>query len=305
MLLQELMEQQKQWLKLSFLCPLELAEAASDVLAVKSGSGVEQSPEQDSACVLAGFFAVHDADEVRLVAADVGAALAALFALYEWPAPELERRMLQDEDWATSWQRYFRPFAVVPGLIVRPSWESYAAGPGERVLEMDPGMAFGTGQHASTRGALTLMRQALGALPPEVEQRALDVGTGTGILAMAAALWGMPAVLALDNDPEAVQVAAENVARNGLAAQIRVALTPLAALSGSFALVTANIVHDVLAAMQADLTRLTAQGGFLLLAGILAGGQEANIVRLYGDCGFHLVEARYEDEWAALLLRRG
>ena len=124
------MEQQKQWLKLSFLCPLELAEAASDVLAVKSGSGVEQSPEQDSACVLAGFFAVHDADEVRLVAADVGAALAALFALYERPAPELERRMLQDEDWATSWQRYFKPFAVVPGLIVRPSWETYAAGPG-------------------------------------------------------------------------------------------------------------------------------------------------------------------------------
>ena len=117
-----------------------------------------------------------------------------------------------------------------------------------------------SGQHASTRGALTLMRQALGALPPEVEQRALDVGTGTVILAMAAALWGMPAVLALDNDPEAVQVAAENVARNGLAAQIRVALTPLAALSGSFALVTANIVHDVLAAMQADLeiTKLTA-----------------------------------------------
>lgn len=175
-----------------------------------------------------------------------------------------------------------------------------------RIIGSSPSrLAFGTGQHASTRGALTLMRQALGALPPEVEQRALDVGTGTGILAMAAALWGMPAVLALDNDPEAVQVAAENVARNGLAAQIRVALTPLAALSGSFALVTANIVHDVLAAMQADLTRLTAQGGFLLLAGILAGGQEANIVRLYGDCGFHLVEARYEDEWAVLFLRRG
>ena len=301
---QENQKQQMQWLKLTLPCPMEMVEAVGDLLAARSGSGVEQSPEQEGSCVLAGFFALEEAASAERVVAEIKTALAELFALYDKPLPEIRQQTLADEDWATSWQQYFKPFAVVPGLVIKPSWEAYRPQPGEKVVEMDPGMAFGTGQHASTRGALLLMQRAFRDLPPALANRVLDVGTGTGILAMAAALWGAQAVLALDNDPEAVRVAEENVAHNSLADRIQVSLTPLAEMQGSFGLVTANIVHDVLVALRPDLTRLVASSGFLVLAGVLAGAQENNLIRLYGESGLHLVEARYEDEWVALLLEK-
>ena len=293
-----------QWLKLSLRCPVAMVEAVEDLLAARSGSGVEQSPEQDGFCMLAGFFALEDAASAENVLAENRSALTELFALYGKPLPEIRQQVLADEDWATSWQQYFKPFAVVPGLVIKPSWESYAPQPDEKVVEMDPGMAFGTGQHASTRGALLLMQRAFRDLPPALASRALDVGTGTGILAMAAALWGAREVLALDNDPEAVRVAGENVGHNRLADRIQVSLTPLAEVQGSFGLVTANIVHDVLVALRPDLTRLVAPSGFLALAGVLAGAQENNLIRLYAESGLKLVEARYEDEWVALLLEK-
>ncbi len=293
-----------QWLKLSLRCPVAMVEAVEDLLAARSGSGVEQSPEQDGFCMLAGFFALEDAASAENVLAENRSALTELFALYGKPLPEIRQQVLADEDWATSWQQYFKPFAVVPGLVIKPSWESYTPQPGEKVVEMDPGMAFGTGQHASTRGALLLMQRAFRDLPPALASRALDVGTGTGILAMAAALWGAREVLALDNDPEAVRVAGENVGHNRLADRIQVSLTPLAEVQGSFGLVTANIVHDVLVALRPDLTRLVAPSGFLALAGVLAGAQENNLIRLYAESGLKLVEARYEDEWVALLLEK-
>lgn len=297
-------KKQRQWLKLSLCCPVAMVEAVADLLAARSGSGVEQSPEQDGSCVLAGFFALEDAASAERVLAATREVLTELFALYGKPLPEIRQQVLADEDWATSWQQYFKPFAVVPGLVIKPSWESYTPQPGEKVVEMDPGMAFGTGQHASTRGALLLMQRAFRDLPSALASRALDVGTGTGILAMAAALWGAQEVLALDNDPEAVRVAGENVGHNRLADRIQVSLTPLAEVQGSFGLVTANIVHDVLVALRPDLTRLVAPSGFLALAGVLAGAQENNLIRLYAESGLQLVEARYEDEWVALLLEK-
>lgn len=293
-----------QWLKLSFICPQALVEAASDLLAVQSGSGVEQSPESGAGSRLSGFFYIEAADaekeagQVEDVLSATKDALRELFALYGKPLPELEHELLANEDWATSWQQYFKPFAIAPGLVIKPSWEDYAPGPGEQVLEMDPGMAFGTGQHASTRGALQLMQQCCKETIPE---KVLDVGTGTGILAMAAALWGAAEVLAIDNDPEAVRVARENVAQNALSGQIRVESTSLEALEGSYALICANIVHDVLLAMLPHLSRLAARPGYLVMAGILAGTQERSISKAYRQAGFTLLGCEYEDEWVALL----
>jgi ribosomal protein L11 methyltransferase len=169
------------------------------------------------------------------------------------------------------------------------------------VIEMDPGMAFGTGQHASTRMALAPIRQC-----QETRrcQRALDVGTGTGILAMAAALFGAHQVVAIDNDPDAVTVARDNVARNGLAGKIEVSGTPVTQVQGPFPLICANIVHDVLAAMAQTLAGLTMPDGCLILAGILSGDQEDNMIRVYGELGLQPLNRLHQDEWAALLLRR-
>ncbi len=299
-------EQPGQWLKLSFACPLTLVEAASDLLAARSGSGVEQSPETAAGCRLSGFFYIDapekGAAQVEQIKKETAAALAELFALYGEPLPALEQVLLADEDWASSWKEHFKTFAIAPGLVIKPSWEAYTPSPGEQVLEMDPGMAFGTGQHATTRGALQLIQRCL---HESVPARVLDVGTGTGILAMGAALWGAPEVLALDNDPEAVRVARENVAQNRLSEAIRVELTPIGQISGSFALVCANIVHDVLVEMLPHLRRLTAQPGCLVLSGILAGEQERNISKRYAQAGFILLGCEYEEEWVSLLFSLG
>jgi ribosomal protein L11 methyltransferase len=149
--------------------------------------------------------------------------------------------------------------------------------------------------------ALELITARLGQGPCA---RALDVGTGTGILAMAAALFGCREVLAVDNDPDAVAVARQNVAHNHLAARIELASTPVAEIHGSFQLVAANIVHDVLVDLAPDLTRLTPPGGSLVLAGILVGEQEAHIAGVYAALGWRNLDRRSQDEWVALELLR-
>ena len=131
-------------------------------------------------------------------------------------------------------------------------------------------------------------------------RRLLDVGTGTGILGMAALLSGAAEVVAIDNDPEAVSAAEQNVRHNGLQEKMQVSLTPLSALQEPFAIVVANIVHDVLIGMAGDLSRLTAGGGTLILSGILTGEQAANIIEVFTACGLHLTGRKAEQEWEAL-----
>lgn len=299
-----------QWLKITFFCPSSLLEPAADLLAVLSGTGVEQSPETETGATLSGFFQLmlpNAADEAAAATAEVITAqaseqLADLFTLYDQAAPALTTTLLADEDWATSWQQYFKPFEIVPGLVIKPTWEDYHPDQGQQVIEMDPGMAFGTGQHASTRMALALIQEAAQQV---AVTSALDVGTGTGILAMAATLFGATTVVAIDNDPDAVRVAAENIAQNGLSEHIATSTTPLAEIQGSYPLVCANIVHDVLVEMAPDLAARTTSGGQLVLAGILHGEQEANIITVYGQQGFTLQNRLYQDEWVSLRLQRG
>ena len=297
-----------QWLKLTFFCPSRLLEPAADLLGVLSGAGVEQSPESETGALVSGFFQLPEGSDdaahpdATAILAEVKARMAELFALYDCTPEPPVVALLADEDWATSWRQYFKTFEIIPGLVIKPSWEEYQAEPDQHVLELDPGMAFGTGQHASTRMALALLARALRDKP---RPRALDVGTGTGILAMASVAFGAGQVLAVDNDPEAVAVAGENIAINRMEDVIEVGLTPAGAIEGQYQLVLANIVHDVLVDLAPALTRLTEPGGCLVLAGILAGPQEENILAVYGRLGCRLLERQHQDEWAALLLERG
>lgn len=290
-----------QWLKITLFCPALLLEPASDLLGVLSGTGVEQSPETREGALLSGFFPLPVDAVAEELLARVRRELGELFALYNCPTPDLTTALLADEDWATSWQQYFKPFEIVPDLVIKPSWEPFQPAPGQHVIELDPGIAFGTGQHASTQMALALVREHLKETPAG---QALDVGTGTGILAMAAALFGAETVIAIDNDPEAVTVAKENVADNALTHQITVSGTPVDQIPGAYALVCANIVHDVLVDMAPELARLTAPGGSLVLAGILSGEQEANILAVYGKLGLQACSCLHQDEWASLRMRR-
>lgn len=281
-------------------------------MGVMSGSGVEIHPlDADDRQEVTGFFVLNEIateSDVELAAdqvlAHVTGELEKLYAIYNHILTEPETKILEDQDWETSWQQFFSTTEIVPGLVIKPSWEEFSPSANQRVIKMDPGMAFGTGQHASTRLALSLISSCFDTNHDSKPSRVLDVGTGTGILAMAAAVYGADQIMAIDNDPEAVTVASHNVNVNHFDWNVGISTRPLDDLEGPYDLICANIIHDVLVDMAPIITRLAAQNSHIILAGILNGKQEENIATVYQDNGMHLVRAEHDDEWAALLLEK-
>lgn len=291
---------ENRWLKLTIATDPALVEPIGDYLVGVIDAGVETgAPDEANYGIVTGYVqkANLSDEEIGSIVAQVTAYLAELAKVFTVPRPELTWTMIAEEDWGTSWKQYFKPFAIARGLVIAPTWEEYRSSAGEMVIVMDPGMAFGTGHHATTSLSLEFLQKSLAG---RTGLRVLDVGTGTGILGMAAALFGAEKVLGIDNDPEAVTAAAENVRRNGLQDRMEVSRAPLASVTGCYEIVVANIVHDVLIAMADDLVRLTAAGGTLILSGILAGEQVENIVRVFSGRGFTPVERAARREWAAL-----
>ena len=205
-----------------------------------------------------------------------------------------------EQDWNSAWKRHFKPCRLSGRIVVKPSWEQYTPLPDELVIEIDPGMAFGTGLHASTRLALSFIEEIMARPAPTV----LDVGTGTGILGMSCALMGAEMVIGIDNDLDARAAATANIGHNRLHDTMAVDDRDIGEMDGPFELVIANITADVLTMMAADLFRLTAPGGHLVLSGILAGEQAQQIATVFSAAGFGEHTVRTEDEWAAFLWRR-
>jgi len=296
------MESPKKWLKLILSCPNKMTEAVSDLMVILSGAGVDIHPVPASGKNdITGFFPLESspADDILN---NVTREMKPLFAIYNQAMPGFTTEIIDDQDWAASWQQHFKTFEIVPGLVIKPSWEEYSPMTRQNVIQMDPGMAFGTGQHESTKMALLLISSSFANTGHGIKT-VLDVGTGTGILAMAASLFGAEQVLAIDNDSDAVLVAQKNVMVNNLGAKVNVSGTPFTEIQGPFDLICANIVHDVLVEMAPDFKRLLAPGGLVVLSGILSGAQEKNIEKVYGANGIYLVRSEHDNEWASLLLK--
>jgi len=209
---------------------------------------------------------------------------------------------LLDGDWAHAWQQSFPPREVGERLLIVPPWEAQPehATRGRAQVIIEPGRAFGTGHHGSTEGCLRLLEAALASeIPPAV----LDVGTGTGILAIAAVKLGAPFVLAIDVDPDAIASGRLNAERNGCADRIGLELEdPETLLAGEqFRLVVANLLAQTHLGLAACYRRLVAPGGRLVLGGILAGEDE-RVSDTVAQAGFERIEALVVDGWASLLL---
>jgi len=295
----------RQWLKVSITTNPILIDAIEDFMVGISGAGVEFTVDQpgNTALINAWFDkSQKDQPEADLILTQLTSYLQELAEIFEVAVPSIETTFIEDEDWSRTWKEHFKPFAIIPGLVIVPTWEQYQTKDQEQVIVMDPGMAFGTGHHATTSLSLQLLQ---GALRGRENASVLDVGTGTGILGMAAALFGASRIMAIDNDPEAVSAATKNSEINKLQQIMEVEITPLASLTAPFSLVIANIVHDVLLELAPELDRLTADGGQLILSGILAGQQVTNIISCFTILGFSLNRQEQKKEWAALLFSKG
>jgi ribosomal protein L11 methyltransferase len=292
------------WLKVSINSNPVLVDALSDFLVGITGAGVEIVVDDALSLTKINAFLEKrnpDESETGQILVQLSGYARELAGIFQVPVPEIESSVIEDEDWGTAWKRHFKPFAIIPGLVIKPTWEDYQAGSDEKIIEMDPGMAFGTGHHATTTLSLALLRAVLLDMPAA---SVLDVGTGTGILGMAAVLFGADRVEGIDNDPEAIAAASENVQRNGLGGKMSVGLTPLSTLQGTFSIVVANIIHSVLLDLSDDLERLVAGGGRLILSGILTGEQADTLIKHFSDRGLCLATHLQKKEWSALLFEK-
>ncbi|MCL2779713.1 MAG: 50S ribosomal protein L11 methyltransferase [Polyangiaceae bacterium] len=200
--------------------------------------------------------------------------------------------------WRDAWKIHYKPHALTHRIIVRPPWEPYEAKAGEKVLVLEPGRAFGTGLHETTR----LVAQAIEEHEKELAGvTVLDVGCGSGILALVALELGAHRAICIDCDPDAISVTRENAARNGLEQRVEAATTPIEQVATRSPFVLANIEARALIAMAGDLKSRVAPGGLLLLSGILASQQD-DVLAAYADMMPEMPKAA--GEWILLALRQ-
>lgn len=312
------------WLEFTVTADTEAAEAVVELFnRYGRGGAVVEVPvdcfehEWPAACsqVLVKAYLPLDgaSDETR---ARLEEGLWHLSQIVHIPPPAV--RQLAEEDWANAWKQQYHLLRIGQRTLIVPAWEDYEPAAGEVVIRLEPGMAFGTGLHPTTRLCLQ-------ALETQVTPgcTVLDVGTGSGVLAIAAARLGARSVLALDTDLVAVTVARDNVARNEVAGVVSVQHGTLAGGvsqawmatdastgaslplldAGQFDLVAVNILAPVITGMAAGLAACTAPGGRLIASGLIES-QEAEVAAALRAEGFHICERNQEADWIALVAHR-
>jgi ribosomal protein L11 methyltransferase len=231
-------------------------------------------------------------------AAEAAEALGHLQAFGLRPIGELATRIVHEADWAEAWKAHFPVMRMGRRIVIKPTWRDHLAAPDDVVLDLDPGMAFGTGLHPTTRLCLAALESAAdrGLIDGA---RVLDVGSGSGILAFAAAKLGARSVLGVDTDPIAIEATDANAARNGLAGRIRARAGSLPSAAPAHDVVLANLIAAVLIELAALLRDELRPGGTLLASGIFVD-REAAVRESFDAVGLEVTGRTSEGDWIAL-----
>jgi len=278
-----------------FECTVEVANEHSDAVAnflIDNGAPGLQSNERDGGVELVAYFPTKPpVAALQRFCASIGCQL-------QDNRASVRVRRVPHEDWAENWKLHFPPQAVGTRLYICPPWDCVA--PAGRVsIVINPGMAFGTGQHATTRSCLLLLERAM---DNHAVRRAMDIGTGSGVLAIALAKLGLLEVWAIDTDANACTIAEANAVRNGVEALVHIRRS-LDEVSGAFDLVTANLFANLLEEMAVRLVGFLRPGGVFICSGFL-NDDELRIRRTYEARGLRLVCRHEEQLWVTLTLQR-
>ncbi|MDR5694995.1 MAG: 50S ribosomal protein L11 methyltransferase [Armatimonadota bacterium] len=283
------------WVEISVrVSPMAAEAVATILLEARTGGVVEEIPSPGEV-LLKAYLPLGPATEVTL--GTIAKRISALpgFGL-DLGKGELSTREIDEEDWAHGWKAYFHTLKI-GRLVIKPTWESYAPSPTEVVVELDPGMAFGTGLHPSTRLCLEFLERT-----PLEGRVVFDIGTGSGILAIAAAKLGAARVVAVDNDPIAVEVATRNVAHNRLIDRITVRHGEgWNAVDGTAHLIVANITAKVIRELLPHVNEHLEPSGRFVASGIVAG-EIPGVLREALARNLQPVEIREEEEWRCIVL---
>jgi ribosomal protein L11 methyltransferase len=283
----------RQWIRIEILCSPDLAEDLAAEIAEVFGVGVE---------ILAVGVCCY-LEEERFLAGAQGTLERVLGDFMEtWhieAMPAYSLGSIPDEDWLEQWKVNFKPLRVGRRLVVAPTWEEFTRGPEDSVILIDPGQAFGTGHHETTKLCLEWIEEWAEGQHDQRARSLLDVGTGSGILAIAAALLGIERIMAVDNDPEAIKVARENLTQNGVAERIVLQAGTAADIPGRFDAIVANIQALPLVEMAQLLVQRLSRSACLVLSGVLLEQKEA-VQSVFEREGLRLKALKVEGEWCLL-----
>ena len=204
---------------------------------------------------------------------------------------------LHEEDWANNWKKYYKPSKIGEIIVVKPIWEDYSKKDGEIVIDLDPGMAFGTGEHETTRMCIQALEKYV-----KKDSVIFDVGCGSGILAIAAAKLGAKKSIGVDLDPVAVESAKENVAYNNVNNIEILEGNLLDVVKGKADIVVANIIAEIICILTEDVSKAINQGGYFITSGIIHDRVEMVTTKLE-ECGFEVIKINKDGEWNCIIAK--
>ena len=299
------------WLELAVAADVEAVEAVSEILgrAAPGGTSVEPAFElvdeglgarldPSRPAIVRAYLPARDRAAADRAAAEVAEALGHLQAFGLRPIGELRTRIVEEADWADAWKAYFPVMRVGRRLVIRPTWRRHRRAPDDVVLALDPGMAFGTGLHPTTRLCLAGV-EALADRGILAGARVLDVGCGSGILGIAALKLGAASALGLDTDPIAIEATIANARRNALVRRLRAREGSLPSGEAPFDLVLANLIAGLLVPLAPGLTDELRSGGVLLASGIFVD-REGDVRAAFEAAGLEVTRRTAEGDWVAL-----